>query len=263
MKRKTFAATIAVQIALISVSPIRAASNDDASSSVATATDSDIVAAGLARLRAAMAHALRGRSESPPPSSSVSVAPLQDSRCKDGALAPEIVKKMIEDEAEKQQVDAKLATAIAEQESNFGERVNSPASAAAGAMGVMQLRRDTANRYGVSDSCDVAENIRGGVSFIKDLSAQFGGNVFLIFAAYNAGEKRVYAAKGVPPISETVRYVAAAANAYYDFPNALNAARHPSREVSGAPSADPSAPQQDSVGQKWIGGSVLYVEQEK
>jgi len=28
------------------------------------------------------------------------------------------------------------------------------------------------------------------------------GNVFLILAAYNAGERRVFAAKGVPPISE-------------------------------------------------------------
>jgi soluble lytic murein transglycosylase-like protein len=263
MKRKTFAATIAVQIALVSASPIRAASNDDSTSSVATASDSDVLGAGLARLRAAMAHALPGHSESLPESPSARLAPLPDSRCKDGAVAPEIVKKMVEDEAARQQVDAKLATAIAEQESNFGERVNSPASAAAGAMGVMQLRRETANRYGVSDPCDVADNIRGGVSFIKDLSAQFGGNVFLIFAAYNAGEKRVYAAKGVPPISETVRYVAAAANAYYDLPNALNAARRPPREVSGASSADASAPQQDSVGQKWIGGTVLYVEQEK
>ena len=75
-------------------------------------------------------------------------------------------------------------------------------------------------------------------------------------------EKRVHAAKGVPPISETVRYVAAAANAYYDFPNVLNAARRPDRGAKNAPAADPT-PQQDSVGQKWIGGSVLYVEQEK
>jgi soluble lytic murein transglycosylase-like protein len=170
---------------------------------------------------------------------------------------------MVEDEAARQSVDVKLVLTIGAQESGFGAHVNSSAAAASGAKGVMQLMPETAARYGVSDRCDVAGNIRGGVSLIKDLSARLGGNVFLIFAAYNAGESQVYAAKGVPPIWETVRYVASAANAYYDLPNALNSAHRRLHDGAKPPAADPTEPQADSVGQKWIGGSVLYVEQEK
>ena len=263
MKRQAFAATLAAHIALLFVGPVCAASPEGAPASVEAGSDSERLAAGLARLGAAMARALPGRGDSPAPSPSGQAEPRSTSRCADGAIAPDIVKRMVEDEAARQQVDVKLASAIAGQESNFGERITSPSSAAAGAMGVMQLTKEIANRYGVSDPCDVAENIRGGVSFIRDLTAQFGGNVFLILAAYNAGEKRVVAAKGVPPISETVRYVASAANAYYNFPNALNAARRPVRDGKNGPAINPSARQPDSVGQKWIGGSVLYVEQEK
>jgi hypothetical protein len=257
MKRKTVAATIAIEFALLGSSPARAASVQGAPPAPAAVSGAETLAAGLARLGAAMVRALPGNASSS--STMTTGASLSTGRCRDGVMAPDVIRKMVEDEAARQSVDVKLATAIAGQESNFGERVNSPA----GAMGVMQLTAETASRYGIADPCDVAENVRGGVSFIKDLSAQFGGNVFLVLAAYNAGEKRVYAAKGVPPISETVRYVAAAANAYYDFPSVLNASRRAARELNGAPAADPSAAQDDSVGQKWIGGSVLYVEQEK
>jgi soluble lytic murein transglycosylase-like protein len=225
------------------------------------ASDAETRTTGLARLGAAMAHALPGRSAASPSATAAEAAPI--ARRKDRAVAPDVVRRMIENEAARQSVDVKLATAIAGQESNFGERVNSPAAAAAGVTGVMQLTAETASRYGVADPCDVGENVRGGVSFIKDLTVQFSGNVFLVLAAYNAGEKRVYAAKGVPAISETVRYVAAAANAYYDFPSILSAPHREAHEPKNAPAAGPPAPQEDTVGQNWIGGSVLYVEQEK
>ena len=140
-------------------------------------------------------------------------------------MAPAIVRKMVADEATRQNVDIKLALTIAAQESGFGANVNSPDASAAGAMGVMQLMAATAAQYHVVDRCDVAENVRGGISLIGDLSARFGGNVFLILAAYNAGEGRVTAAKGVPSNAETVRYVAAGANAYYDLAGAAKAKR--------------------------------------
>jgi hypothetical protein len=130
-------------------------------------------------------------------------------------------------------------------------------------MGVMQLLATTAAHYHVVDRCDIAENVRGGVSLIRDLSARFGGNVFLILAGYIEGEGRVTAAKGVPSNAETVRYVAAGANAYYDFAGALKAKGRPTPDDVSAPTPDPSTSSTDSVGQKWIGGSVLYMEQEK
>ena len=120
------------------------------------------------------------------------------------------IRTLVSQEATKQGVDEKLALAIADNESANGAKQNSEK----GARGPMQLTPDTAALYGVADICDASENVRGGISYIKDLSAEFHGNVLLVAAAYNAGPDRVYQARGVPAISETVRYVAAVTNHY-------------------------------------------------
>src|ERR1019366_10484170 len=73
----------------------------------------------------------------------------------------------------------------------------------------------TAAMYGVTDICNPVQNVRGGVSYLKDLGAAFQGNMMLVAAAYNAGPERVSQAQGVPAISETVRYVASVTNSYY------------------------------------------------
>ena len=83
-----------------------------------------------------MTRALPGGS---PPKSPRRRAKTSAKLCQDGAIASDVVRKMIGDEAAGQNVDVKLAVTIAAQESNFGALVNSPAAAAAGAMGVMQL----------------------------------------------------------------------------------------------------------------------------
>jgi soluble lytic murein transglycosylase-like protein len=256
---KAIFANVAVGFATLWVGSLCGAQAGSAPSPAAARTNAGTLEAETQRLNAASA----GHIASAAPNSDGAMDALEGARCRDGAVAPEAVRKMIADEARRQGVDIKLALAIGGQESNFGAQVNSAAASISGAAGVMQLMPETAIRYRVADRCEATENVRGGVSFIKDLSEQFGGNVFLILAAYNAGEKRVYAAKGVPPISETVRYVASAANAYYDFPNALNSVRRAIAVDAQAPAPSPSEPQADSVGQKWIGGSVLYVEQEK
>jgi len=263
MNRMSVVATRAVAIAMLCAGPMGGAQAGNVPSPDAVSTDAAKLAAGLERLVKARTDGLRtAKAISAPASAPASSAPTRGP-CTDRALPTEVVRKLIEDEATRQSVDVKLALAIAAQESNFGARVNSAAATASGAKGVMQLMPETAKRYGVADRCDVAENVRGDVSLIKNLSARFGGNVFLILAAYNAGESQVYAAKGVPPISETVRYVAAAANTYYDLPNVLNSARRAAAEPARASASEASELQADSVGQKWIGGSVLYVEQEK
>ncbi|AYG64394.1 lytic transglycosylase domain-containing protein [Rhizobium jaguaris] len=193
--------------------------------------------------------------------------------CRDGAVEPDTIKQLIVKEAARQGVDSRLALAIAEQESGFGSRVNSPA----GARGVMQLMPATAARYDVSDICDAADNIRGGVSYLKDLTAMFGGNIMLVVAAYNAGEARVVAARGVPSIGETVSYTALVTNAYYGFDNVLSG-RRAGRVVrpdslarssgvdllAATPPSDKPIPinqtRADTGGHDWIGGSVLYVQ---
>ena len=263
MKRQALIATFAFQLTVVTAGSAWAAPVDSVTGNNAPAFDPTTMQMALARLGDAMARVLPATipAATSPPAKLPATSSVQ--RCADGALPPAIVRKMVADEAARQKVDVKLAETIAAQESGFGANVNSPAAAAAGAMGVMQLIAATAAQYHVVDRCEVVENVRGGVSLIGDLSARFGGNVFLILAAYNAGEGRVTAAKGVPPNSETVRYVAAGANAYYDFAAALKPKEQASPDAPGAALGDPRTPSTDSVGQKWIGGSVLYVEQEK
>ena len=77
----------------------------------------------------------------------------------------------------------------------------------AGAQGLMQLIPATAERFGVSDAFDAAENIRGGIAYLDWLIGHFEGDVVLALAGYNAGEGAVRRAAGVPPYAETRDYV--------------------------------------------------------
>ncbi|MBA8904153.1 lytic transglycosylase domain-containing protein [Phyllobacterium sp. P30BS-XVII] len=198
-------------------------------------------------------------------------------RCRNGEFEPATIKAMIVAEAARQDADAKLALAIADQESGFGTNVNS----AAGARGIMQLMPATATHYGVTDICDAAQNIRGGIAFLKDLDVRFGGNVMLMVAAYNAGEDRVLRSGGIPSISETVNYTARVTNAYYGFDNALKGGKRaktnrfannqgqlpadvtelPVQNVSdGSPIPINQPKTETAKSGEWIGGSVLYVQ---
>lgn len=77
----------------------------------------------------------------------------------------------------------------------------------AGAQGLMQLIPATASRFGVSDPFDPGQNIRGGVKYLAWLMKRYSSNLTLVAAAYNAGEGAVDRNGGVPPYSETQRYV--------------------------------------------------------
>ena len=96
-----------------------------------------------------------------------------------------------------------LVFAVAAVESNF----NSRAVSEKGAQGLMQLMPETAARFGVVDPFNPAENVLGGVRYMRYLLDLFNGNSRLALAAYNAGENAVLAGGGVPPYPETRRYV--------------------------------------------------------
>lgn len=77
----------------------------------------------------------------------------------------------------------------------------------AGAQGLMQLIPATAERFGVANSTDPVQNIKGGVAYLDWLMKTFDRDPLMVLAAYNAGEGAVQANAGVPPYAETRDYV--------------------------------------------------------
>jgi soluble lytic murein transglycosylase-like protein len=71
----------------------------------------------------------------------------------------------------------------------------------------MQLMPETARALGVADPFDVRENVEAGSRYLRDLLSQFGGDLSLALAAYNAGPGAVKKYGGVPPYKETMDYV--------------------------------------------------------
>jgi len=100
-------------------------------------------------------------------------------------------------------VEEAIVRAIMHAESAF----NPNALSRVGAQGLMQLMPATARRFGVTNAYDPGQNIRGGVEYLGWLLKRFNGDLTLAAAGYNAGEGAVDRHKGVPPYSETQRYV--------------------------------------------------------
>lgn len=100
-------------------------------------------------------------------------------------------------------VDEAIVRAIIHAESAF----NPNALSRVGAQGLMQLMPGTARRFGVGNAFDAAQNIDGGVQYLAFLLKRFKGDLTLAAAGYNAGEGAVDKYNGVPPYSETQRYV--------------------------------------------------------
>jgi soluble lytic murein transglycosylase-like protein len=85
---------------------------------------------------------------------------------------------------------------------------NHEAVSRAGAEGLMQLMPGTAARYGVKDSFNPVENVRGGAAYLRDLLDMFGQDLKLALAGYNAGENAVIRnGNQIPPYAETQNYV--------------------------------------------------------
>ena len=100
-------------------------------------------------------------------------------------------------------VEEAVVRAIIHAESAY----NPTALSRAGAQGLMQLMPATARRFGVTDSYNAGQNIRGGAQYLSWLLKRFNGNLTLAAAGYNAGEGAVDRHGGVPPYKETQRYV--------------------------------------------------------
>jgi len=110
-------------------------------------------------------------------------------------------------------IDQELVHVVIRAESNY----DAFAISSAGAMGLMQLMPATARQYGVNNVFDPAQNIEGGVRYLKDLVRLYKGQkdqTRLVLAAYNAGQEAVRKYKGVPPYPETRSYIAGIMKTY-------------------------------------------------
>lgn len=109
----------------------------------------------------------------------------------------------VDQAASKYDIEPELIHAVIKTESNG----NRSAVSRKGAIGLMQLMPTTAVDMAVGNPYNPAENIEGGVRYLRYLLERFNGDLTLALAAYNAGPKTVEKYGNVPPISETMQYV--------------------------------------------------------
>jgi soluble lytic murein transglycosylase-like protein len=143
------------------------------------------------------------------------------------AVSQEDIDSSIAQAAARHNVDPNLVRAVVKVESNF----NPNAVSRKGAMGLMQLMPSTARQLNVKNPFDPDQNVDAGVRHLKQLLENYGGDVRLTLAAYNAGSGAVARSSGVPHYAETQNYVRRITNLYYggfDF-NAAGASREPVR----------------------------------
>ncbi len=144
----------------------------------------------------------------------------------------------IDQAAARHNVDPNLVRSVIKVESNF----NPNAVSRKGAMGLMQLMPATARSLNVSNPFDPQQNVDAGVRHLKKLLENYGGDVRLSLAAYNAGAGAVARSAGVPHFAETQNYVRRITDLY------AGGGEGGSRVIFGAVHADPVRVERDERG---------------
>ena len=113
------------------------------------------------------------------------------------ATPPDRLDRIVREAAERHQVDPALVKAVISTESGW----NPQAVSRKGAVGLMQLIPETAQRFGVGNPYDPAQNVEAGTTYLKSLLDRYDGDLNKSLAAYNAGEHAVDRSGGVPALS--------------------------------------------------------------
>ena len=124
------------------------------------------------------------------------------------AVSKVTVKGLIVKHSVEMGIDPALALSIAKAESGYRHESRSKH----GAVGVFQLMPSTAKKMGYNPY-HVNENIKAGIAYYKLMYKMFG-KTELALAAYNAGPGNVKKYNGIPPFSETRKFVASIMNNY-------------------------------------------------
>lgn len=137
-----------------------------------------------------------------PPPPQPAPAPVPETPEKAPEVKPLKPRDMVRAAAARSGLPGAFVESVAKAESGFDPRAVSPK----GAIGVMQLMPGTAQALG-ADPRDAEQNIDAGTRLLRDLLIKYDGDVAKALSAYNAGEKTVDRYQGIPPYSETQRYV--------------------------------------------------------
>jgi soluble lytic murein transglycosylase-like protein len=116
---------------------------------------------------------------------------------------PGVYQDMARAAARRHKIPEELFLRLVGTESNF----HPTARSSKGAIGLAQLMPQTAQYLGVNPH-DPGQNLDGGARYLSQQYSRFG-DWRLALAAYNAGPEAVERYRGVPPYSETQRYVRA------------------------------------------------------
>jgi len=139
--------------------------------------------------------------EKPQPKPVLSVAPVP-AVPQTIAQPPADPRQLVRDAAAQSGLPTALVESVARVESAF----RSDAVSSRGALGIMQLMPETAQKLS-ADPRDPVQNTQAGARLLRELLIRYDGDVAKALAAYNAGSDAVDRYHGIPPYSETQNYV--------------------------------------------------------
>jgi hypothetical protein len=178
-------------------------------STISSATSSSPLGTSVSRAKLVSAFpASTAAYAEPKPFNDVTLTPLPQ----EPAAHESRLDRMVNESAQRYNVDAGLVRAVIQAESGWNTR----AISRKGAVGLMQLIPETGRRYGARNLFDPAQNIDAGTSYLKSLLVRYDNDLYKTLAAYNAGENAVDKFGGVPAYAETQKYVQKVSDRFFE-----------------------------------------------